>query len=118
SADYVPVLDPRTHTVSRIPLTVRDPATPAPSPAMVAPSTYFGTEAPWTSKANVHNPMLDARGRLWLTAAVRPPQNPEFCREGSNHPSARVYPVARAGRHLAMYDPKTRTLTHISTCFG
>jgi hypothetical protein len=118
SADYVPVLDPVRHAASRIPLTVRDPATPAPSPAMVAPSPYFGAEPIWTSKANVHNPMLDERGRLWLTAAVRPPQSPDFCREGSSHPSARVYPVARAGRHLAMYDPKTQKLTHISTCFS
>ena len=118
SADYVPVLDPVKHTVARIPLTPRDPATPPPSPAMVAPSPYWGTEPIWTSKTNVHNPMLDERGRLWLTAAVRPPQNPAFCLEGSSHPSARVYPVARAGRHLAMYDPKTQKLTHISTCFG
>ena len=118
SADYIPVLDPVTHTASRIPLTVRDPATAPPSPAMTAPSPYFGTEPIWTSKANVHNPMLDERGRVWLTAAVRPAANPDFCRAGSSHPSARVYPVDRAGRHLAVYDPKTQKLTHISTCFS
>jgi hypothetical protein len=118
SADYIPVLDPVTHTASRIPLTVRDPATQPPSPAMTAPSPYFGTEPIWTSKANVHNPMLDERGRVWLTAAVRPAANPDFCRAGSSHPSARVYPVDRAGRHLAVYDPKTQKLTHISTCFS
>jgi hypothetical protein len=118
SADYVPVLDPVAHTASRIPLTVRDPATPMTSQAMTAPSAYFGTEPIWTSKANVHNPMLDERGRLWLTATVRPAANPDFCREGSSHPSAKVFPVARAGRHLAMYDPRTKGLTHISTCFG
>src|SRR5438105_4837749 len=27
-------------------------------------------------------------------------------------------PLNRAGRHLAMYDPSTKKLTHISTCFG
>jgi hypothetical protein len=118
SADYIPVLDPVTHTASRIPLTVRDPATPSPSPAMTAPSPYFGTEPIWTSKANVHNPMLDERGRVWLTAAVRPAANPDVCRAGSSHPSARVYPVDRASRHLAVYDPKTQKLTHISTCFS
>jgi hypothetical protein len=57
SADYVPVLDPQTHTTSQIPLTVRDPATPvASSAAMAAPSPYFGDEPIWDSKANVHNP--------------------------------------------------------------
>ena len=62
--------------------------------------------------------MLDERGRLWLTAAVRPSANPAFCREGSEHPSAKAFPVNNAGRHLAMWDPKTRELKHISTCFG
>ena len=54
----------------------------------------------------------------WITSTVRPPVNPDFCKEGSNHPSAKLFPLASAGRHLAVYDPKTRQLTHISTCFG
>jgi hypothetical protein len=118
STDYTPVLDPRTHTASQIPLTVRDPATPPTSANMAAPSPYWGDEAVWTSRTNVHNPMLDERGRLWLTAAVRPAQNPAVCRQGSDHPSAKVFPVERASRHLAMYDPVTQKLTHIGTCFS
>src|SRR3954451_10928320 len=27
-------------------------------------------------------------------------------------------PLQRSSRHLAVYDPKTQKLTHISTCFG
>lgn len=119
SADYIPVLDPMTHTASQVPLTVRDPNTPpAAAAAMPAPSPYWGDEVIWTSKTNVHNPMIDARGRVWLTATVRPRDNPDFCREGSDHPSARLFPVERAGRHLAVYDPETEQLTHISTCFS
>ena len=118
SADYVPVLDPTTHTTSRVPLTVRDPATPATSPDMAQPSPYWGNEVLWTSKNNVHNPMLDQQGRLWLTSAVRPFDNPEYCKAGSDHPSAKLFPIARSSRHLQMYDPKTKKLTHISTCFG
>ncbi|MDX1394929.1 MAG: carboxypeptidase-like regulatory domain-containing protein [Gemmatimonadota bacterium] len=119
SKDYVPVLDPLTHEATRIPLTVRDPATePSWGPAMLEPSVYFGDEVIWTSLTNVHNPMLDDRARLWLTATVRPPENPDFCREGSDHPSARAFPVERAGRHLQMWDPETGELTHISTCFS
>jgi len=118
SADYVPVLDPKTNAISQIPLSVRDPNTPPTSPKMAAPSPYFGDEAIWTSKNNVHNPMLDERGRLWLTSAVRPAENPAFCKEGSTHPSAKLFPLARAGRHLQVYDPATRKLTHIATCFG
>ena len=118
SADYTPVLDPRTHTASRIPLTVRDPRTMPTDPSMPAPSPYWAEEAIWTSKNNVHNPMLDHKGRLWLTSAVRPPENPPDCKAGSNHPSAKAFPVATAERHLAMYDPVTKKLTHIGTCFG
>ena len=119
SADYVPVLDPRSHTASEVPLTVRDPEIPpASGEAMAAPSPYFGDEPIWDGKTNVHNPMLDAEGRVWLTARVRDRPNPDFCREGSDHPSARAFPVESAGRHLGVYDPGTAEYTHISTCFS
>ncbi len=118
SADYLPVLDPVKHTISQVPLTVRDPNTPATSAAMIQPSPYWGSEAIWTSKNNVHNPMMDEKGRVWITSAVRPFDNPDYCKEGSTHPSAKLFPIARSSRHLAMYDPKTKKLTHISTCFG
>jgi len=119
SADYLPVLDPAHNTTSKVPLTVRDPNTqPAPAPAMLKPSPYWGEEVIWTSKNNVHNPMFDGKGRVWITSAVRPPDNPAFCKEGSTHPSAKLFPIAKASRHLAVYDPKTKKLTHISTCFG
>src|SRR5256714_2361039 len=119
SSDYLPALDPIHNTVSRVPLTVRDTATQsATGPHRGAPSVYWGDEAIWTSKNNVHNPMIDERGRVWITSVVRPPDNPAFCKAGSTHPSAKLFPLNRAGRHLAMYDPTTKKLTHISTCFG
>ncbi len=118
SADYLPVLDPVEHTIRQVKLTVRDPTTAPTSPLMPQPSPYFGTEPIWTSKNNVHNPMFDEKGRVWLTSTVRPSANPEFCRQGSNHPSAKLSPVNNAGRHLAVWDPKTQQLTHISTCFS
>src|SRR5688572_12695499 len=97
SADYLPVLDPVRHAASKVPLTVRDPATePASPPEMPQPSPYWGSEPIWTSKNNVHNPMLDDRGRVWITSAVRPPDNPAVCKAGSSHPSAKLFPVARA----------------------
>jgi len=118
SADYLPVLDPLTHTASRVPLTVRDPNTPTRGSDMPQPSPYWGNEPIWQSRNNVHNPMFDHKGRVWITSAVRPADNPDFCKEGSTHPSAKVAPVKRAFRHLALYDPATKKLTHISTCFS
>src|ERR671920_1608666 len=55
SSDYMPVLDPKTHTATRVPVTLRDPSTPPSSPQQVpVPSPYWGTEPIWTSRANVH----------------------------------------------------------------
>ena len=118
SADYLPVLDPAKHQSSKVQLTVRDQSTPRTSANMLQPSVYWADEPIWTSRNNVHNPMFDEKGRVWITSAVRPGQNPAFCREGSQHPSAKAFPIANAGRHLAIYDPKTQQITHISTCFG
>ena len=118
SADYLPVLDPVAHTASRVIVPVRDPDTPVAARAPLQPSPYWGEEAIWTSRANVHNPMLDHKGRVWLTSRVRPRENPPLCLEGSEHPSAKLFPVARANRHLAVYDPATDQMTLIGTCFG
>ncbi len=118
SADYLPVLDPVRHTASQVKVPVRDPDTPVAAGPPLQPSPYWGDEAIWTSRANVHNPMLDHKGRVWLTSRVRPSENPAFCKEGSDHPSAKLFPVARTGRHLAVYDPPTEQFTLISTCFS
>jgi hypothetical protein len=119
SADYLPVLDPKTHTVSRVPVTLRDSSAGPQSPQQgFAASPYWGTEAIWNSKANVHNPMFDEKGRVWITSRVRPPANPDFCKQGSSHPSAQLFPLNNAGRHVTVYDPKTKEMKHISTCYG
>jgi hypothetical protein len=119
SADYLPVLDPKTHTVGKIPVTLRDPNIPPASPPQVTgPSPYWGEEPIWTSKATVHNPMFDEKGRVWITSRVRGPNNPAFCKAGSTHPSAQLFPINGSGRHLAVYDPKTKEMKHVSTCFG
>jgi hypothetical protein len=119
SVDNIPILDPKTHTVKNFPTPVRDPDTPvAASEKPMQPSPYWGTEHVWTSKANNHNGMFDRNGRVWFAAAVRGPDNPAFCKKGSDHPSAKAFPTERSNRHLAMLDPKTMKYTFIDTCFG
>jgi len=117
SADYIPVLDPRSHTAGRVPVAPREPATPIAPGRVLQPSVYWGSEPIWTSRMDIHNPMLDGQGRVWMTARVRPPENPPSCRKGSSHPSARRFPIDAAVRHAAVYDPATKQLTQISTCF-
>jgi hypothetical protein len=119
STDLMPILDPVHNVPTTFELPVRDVDTPTTAEtAPAAPSAYWGDEVIWDSQANVHNPMFDADGRLWLTARVRGPQNPAFCREGSDHPSATLFPTNTSGRHLSIYDPATQEYTFVDTCFS
>ena len=119
STDDFPILDPKTNSSTSFRAPVRDADTPTTkSTPPVQPSPYWGDEAIWDSQANAHNPMFDKDGRVWYTARVRGPDNPDFCREGSDHPSARMTPTERSGRHLAVYDPDTEQYTFIDTCFS
>jgi hypothetical protein len=118
SGDYFPVVDPKTNTSSQIKLIVRDPDTPSSGdqpPAAASP--YWGDEAIWNSKTTVHSFAMDGQGRVWAAARVRKPQTPAWCREGSDHPSAKLFPINQSQRGLEMYDPKTKQLTTIDTCY-
>ena len=117
STDLIPILDPVTHTASEVLHPVRDPGTPSSKSNAMAPSAYWGAEPIWDSKTLTHNPMMDERGRVWFTPRVRPEANPDFCKQGSEHPSAKVFPLAASNRHLSMFDPATGKFTLISTCF-
>jgi hypothetical protein len=117
STDMFPVLDPNTHRATEVKHPVRDPKTPSSKTNPMQPSPYWGDKPIWDSQASIHNPMMDEQGRVWFTARVRHPNNPDFCKKGSSHPSAKLFPLDQAGRHLSMYDPKTGKFTLISTCF-
>lgn len=118
SGDYLPVLDPVTNTISQVPLEPRDPNTPSSKDDPIpAPSPYWGREPIWDSQTSVHNPMIDQKGRVWVTARIRPEENPSWCRAGSDHPSAKLFPMNESGRQAGFYDPKTKKFTKIDTCF-
>ena len=125
STDFMPVLDPTKHSAVNIDAPVRDGDTPmaigpgyAASDKIMQPSPYWGTEQIWTSRTNNHNGMFDRKGRVWFAATVRAPNNPDFCKKGSDHPSAKRFPLERTSRHLTMLDPKTGEYKFIDTCFG
>ena len=117
STDLFPVLDPVNHRATQVKMLVRDPATPSSRQNAMLPSPYWGAEAIWDSQTSMHNPMFDEKGRVWFTSRVRPAANPDFCKKGSEHPSAKLTPLESSNRHLSMYDPKTGKITLISTCF-
>jgi hypothetical protein len=62
--------------------------------------------------------MFGRDGRLWLAASVRGNENPAFCKEGSDHPSAKAAPMERAIRHIAVFDLKTQKYSFVETCFS
>jgi len=117
STDLFPVLDPVHHKATQVKMLVRDPATPSSKQNPMLPSPFWGDERIWDSQTSMHNPMFDEKGRVWFTSRVRPPANPDFCKKGSDHPSAKLTPIDASNRHLSMYDPKTGKITLISTCF-
>jgi hypothetical protein len=127
SSDEIPILDPKTHKVTFFKMPVADPNAPEsfgpPFHASAvakptAPSAYWGDEKIWNQRANNHNGMFDKNGRVWFAAAVRGIDNPAFCKKGSDHPSANVFPLEQSGRQVSMLDPKTMKYSFIDTCFG
>ncbi len=122
STDNLPILDPQTATVTYLKMKPRDPNTSGGSFIQAGgfpqlPSPYWGDEKIWHSQTTVHNPMMDQDGRVWLTARIRPPQTPAFCRQGSDNPSAKLFPMNVAARQAAVYDPKADKVTYVDLCF-
>ena len=101
---------------TRTPMDRRGTGYGAPTVAPV-PSPYWGDEVvERTGPANPHNPMMDARGRVWMTSTIRPRENPSWCQE-SDHPSVQRFPLQRAGRQMSYYDPEQEEFVLIDTCF-
>src|SRR5437762_3411 len=117
SSDSVPILDPKTNTASEVMHPVRDQKTPSTKTNSMAASAFWGADPIWDGKTLNHNPMMDEKGRVWFTPRIRPEPNPDFCKQGSDHPSAKAFPLQESGRHLSMFDPATGSFTLISTCF-
>ncbi len=120
STDDYPILDPVKNVATIFKAPVRDADTPSEYDRLsnAAPSPYWGDEKIWNSKTNNHNPMLDEKGRVWYTARFRKEENPDFCLKGSNHPSAKLFPLERNSRQITVYEPDTGKYTYIDTCYG
>ena len=115
------ITDPVTHRSVRMDMTTRVPMAErgdsyAGTTALI-PSPYWGTERPTTRGYSAHNPMMDGKGRLWITQLIRPPDNPDWCKAGSDHPSAKNFPIGRSQRQLSYYDTDTGEFVHIDTCY-
>ncbi len=124
------VVNPVTNTSVELPIPVR-PADPNSVPSrfpqsQLQPSYYWGDQLLWgrggldgqENSADPHNPMMDQKGRVWMTSTVRARPNPDWCKEGSDNAFAEYWPIATSGRQASYYDPATEEFVLIDTCFG
>jgi hypothetical protein len=117
STDLVPTLDPVRNIAATIKHPYLDPKTPSSEDAGRGTSAYWGDEPIWDGHTSIHNVMMDEAGKVWFTARLRPPENPDYCKAGSNHPSAKVAPQGTSLRQLSRFDPVTGKWDLIDTCF-
>ena len=121
SNDRLAVLDPDSHLPLNLKVPMRDD--PSTIPTMIArampePSRFFGEKLLWNDPANPHNPMMDHKGRVWMTSQIRGRETPAWCREGSDNTFAQYMPRDRSYRGFVYYDPGTEKFVLIDTCFG
>ena len=117
STDNIPVVDPVKNRAYTIKHPVQNTETPNSKQLPMQPSAYWGGEPIWDGSSSIHNAQMDAEGRLWVTARFRPAPNPDFCKKGSDHPSAKVMPLEASPRQASVYDPKTQKWMHADLCF-
>lgn len=120
SNDLLTMYDPTSHEATNIRMPLRSPKAPMIPKEITVPSPYWGEEVIWDDPANPHNPMMDSKGRVWMTAGIRNgADQPAYCKDGSLNKFAKYFPIARGGgRQASFYDPKTQKFTLIDTCFG
>ncbi|MEE2793128.1 MAG: carboxypeptidase-like regulatory domain-containing protein [Acidobacteriota bacterium] len=121
SNDELAILDPVSHRATNLEVPLRvDPDT---VPGMIArsmpvPSRLFGDELLWNDPANPHNPMMDQKGRVWMTSAIRNRANPDYCLGGSDNPYAQYFPLESGFRSAVFYEPDTQEFVMVDTCYG
>ena len=113
--DLLTIVDPVTHTASVVKVPSRASALVQPFNASPTRSPHYG-ESVWERKADVRSAAIDGKGRVWMASRLRDAdEQPAFCTENTY---GQYYPMARASRHVTIYDPETEQFEHINTCFS
>jgi hypothetical protein len=119
SSDHMSMLDPIANRATQVTIPTIDPGLRAVPRRRGLPSAYWADEMYWNSRVITHSDVMDEKGRLWNTSRLRDARNPAWCLAGSNHPSAKLFPLdMSSGRQYSVYDPKTKTFKSLNTCFG
>jgi hypothetical protein len=101
--DHLEILDPNTGKNTELDIPGQDPT------------------VKHSVNSQVHNPMLDGQGRVWMTMLPGSGEGKQedFCTNGDTDPYAKYFPMpASKGRKLAVYDPATKQIQLIPVCFS
>jgi hypothetical protein len=116
-------MNPKENSTFALDIPTREPREKVPSrfPAPNRPSLHWGNEHLWGNPpydpADPHNPMVDSKGRVWMTSKIRANQDPPWCSDPVNK-YADWFPLRTSGRQASFYDPKTAKFTLIDTCYA
>jgi len=117
------ILDQADNSTYSIDIPTREPKDKVPSrfPAPNRPSFFWGNEHLWSNPpydpADPHNPMIDSKGRVWLTSKIRGNTAPAWCSDPNNKYAA-WYPKRGGARQASIFDPKTKQFQLIETCYS
>jgi len=117
------VLDMNGNKTESLDIPTREAKEKVPSrfPAPNRPSLHWGNEHLWANPpydpADPHNPMLDSKGRVWMTSKIRSNADPSWCNSKTNK-FADWFPLQNSGRQASYYDPKTKQFVLIDTCYS
>ena len=117
------MVDPNEHSTRALDIPTREARDKVPSrfPAPGRPSLHWGNEHLWANPpynpADPHNPMMDSKGRVWLTSKIRSDKDPSWCNDATNKFAA-WFPLQSSGRQAAFYDRQTQEFTLIDTCYA
>jgi hypothetical protein len=120
SSDHLTWVDPRENSWGQETIPLKPGSQKAPGGGNVPTSPYWGNEIVWSQVTSGHSNEMDQKGRVWNTTSNRTPAEvPDYCKEGSDNASAKVFPLPGGrGRQYTVFDPSTKKMDVVDTCFS
>ncbi len=118
------VMDQKDNSTYSLDIPTRESRDKVPSrfPSPNRPSMFWGDEHLWANPpydpADPHNPMIDSKGRVWMTSKIRSNRDPSWCNDPSANKYADWFPLQGSARQASFWDPKTKQFTLIDTCYS
>ena len=120
SSDHLTILEPSKNAWTQVTIPTNPAAAMSPRGGGPPTSPYWANEVIWNQVVSGHSNEMDQKARVWNTTSTRTPnETPAYCKEGSPNSSAKAFPIAGGrGRQYTVYDPKTKKIEIVDTCFS